>query len=261
MNANLWDQLSAAPLYLDGGTARLELIPEEIEEFYAPLARAALRLARPNRRALLAVAGPPGSGKSAFAALLTQAVNLLAGEEIAALVSLDGWHLPNAVLDAQVIQRGGQNIPLRQIKGAPETYDQPAACDFVRRAARLERLPYPIYSRETHDPLPAAGALQETHRLALLEGNYWLLDEPPWRELAGLYDLRIFLTAEPESLAAGLLERHLRGGKPPEAARAHIERADMPNIRRVLARPLPADVLVTKRDSRRIERMEWISSL
>lgn len=257
MEADLWERLSRAPLYLDRTSQRLELDRQEVARFYVPLARCVLQRRKPAQREIVAVAGPPGSGKTAFAALLTAVIDVLAGEKLAALVGLDGWHYPNAHLDSHTIRRGDETLLLRKIKGAPETYDQGAIRAFLAAARGSEQLVYPVYSRELHDPIPGAGVIEPGQRIVVLEGNYWLLDEAPWKQYQALFDLRVFLRAEPEVLLAGLRERHLRGGKSPEFVVEHLRRVDLPNIERVLGRSGPADVVVAKAGSQRISGLEW----
>ena len=228
-----WDRLARTPLYLDQTRTSLEFDRAEVEAFYAPLAGSLLAGLQPKRRKIAVVAGPPGSGKTAFATLLAATANAIAAEETAVLVGLDGWHYPNAYLDSHTIERDGATLPMRRVKGSPETFDTDAAYACLERASVQERLVFPVYSRQAHDPLPGAGTIEPWHRLVVLEGNYWLLDEMPWLRFRPLFDLRLFLNASRETLVAGLRERHLRGGKSPEETERYIRTVDLPNVDRV----------------------------
>ena len=64
-------------------------------------------------RLLVAVAGPPGAGKSSFAESLTQALNS-AVTNSAAVIPMDGFHYDDAVLESR---------RLLGRKGAPATFD------------------------------------------------------------------------------------------------------------------------------------------
>jgi pantothenate kinase len=257
MKADLWETLQRKPIYLDRASKALEIERDEVKFFYAPLGELILNRSLPVRREIVAVAGPPGSGKSAFAAALTAVVNALAGRELAATVGLDGWHYPNAYLDTHLIEKDGNRIPLRKIKGAPETYDHEAIGRFLEDVQSTARLTYPVYSRETHDPFPADGLIETGQRVVILEGNYWLLDEPPWCNFRNHIGLSIFLKAAPETLLDGLRERHLRGGKTAEWVEAHLQSVDLPNIKHVLAHSTQADVIIKKANSRRIQSLVW----
>jgi len=257
MKTDLWETLQRKPIYLDCAGKVLEIERDEVKYFYEPLGELILSRSLPARREIIAIAGPPGSGKSAFAAALAAVVNALAGRELAALVGLDGWHYPNTYLDAHLIEKDGSRIPLRKIKGAPETYDHAAIGHFLEGVQSTARLTYPVYSRETHDPIPADGLIESGQRVVILEGNYWLLDEPPWRHFRKHCDLSVFLKAAPETLLDGLRERHLRGGKTPEWVEAHLQSVDLPNIQYVLAHSTQADVIIRKADNRRIQGLVW----
>ena len=76
----------------------------------ATVAAAIFKHAAKSRRFVVAIAGPPGAGKSTVA---EQLVDLLP-KESAAVVPLVGFHYDDAVLTAK---------GLRQRKGAPETFD------------------------------------------------------------------------------------------------------------------------------------------
>lgn len=251
----IWDVLRRQPLFLDGTATPLALDREQVERFYLPVARVVLAGIQTDRREIVAVAGPPGSGKSAFALTLAALLDVLAGKNISAVAGLDGWHYPNAWLDSHMITRHEQILAMRKIKGSPETYDMEAFTAFLEKARSGEAVAYPVYSRELHDPI-SEGGLLAGQRVAVVEGNYLLLDEEPWKSLTRLYDLTLFLSAGPEALLQGLRERHLRGGKPPEEAEAHIARVDIPNIERVLGHSLPGDFTLFKKDSWKIERID-----
>ncbi len=250
-----WARLLRSPLYLDQTATALAWERAEVEQHYWPLAAQLLQAA--DARRLVAVAGPPGCGKTSFATLLVALVNAGAAAEVAVMVGLDGWHYANAELERRTVRRGQETITLRRIKGAPETYDVDAAYAFLERVRRGEALRFPVYSRERHDPLPDQGLVEEQHRVVVVEGNYLLLREEPWCWFYPLFDLRVFLTAPLPALVEALRERHRRGGKTCEATERQIAQVDLLNIARVLQNSARPDLVVHKIDSRRIERVEW----
>ncbi len=253
----VWRRLEGQALTLDQTGQALEFDRDEIARFYYPLAQALRQRFPSPRRALVAIAGPPGSGKTALATLLAAVLNAAAGQALALVIGLDGWHYPNAYLSAHTLQRQGQSLPLRQIKGAPETFDVDAALACLQAVRRGESVVYPVYSRAQHDPLWPGGTVEPTHQMILLEGNYWLLAEPPWHPFQALFDWRLWVSADRATLIAALRERHRRGGKPPEAVEAHLQQVDLPNIDRVLRGSGPAQVVIHKASSRRLAWIEW----
>ena len=86
------------------------------------LAHQIIRAAEGASRYLVALAGPPGAGKSYRSVQLCDAINQhLPGQ--AGLVPMDGYHFDNAVL-------GEEQVP---IKGAPHTFDvEGLRCDLER---------------------------------------------------------------------------------------------------------------------------------
>jgi len=244
--------LRLPPLTLDGTTHPLEYDQDQIERFYLPLARWLLARLAPAGRMIVGIGGPPACGKSAFASLLSAVCCAAAGVPVAAAIGLDGWHYPNEYLDSHTVLRDGQEIPLRRLKGGPLSFDVPAVLAFLDQARALPDLAYPLYSRELHDPLPGAGQLSANQRLLLVEGNYLLLDLPPWDAFATRFDLTISISAPREVFVMALRERHLRGGKPPAAVEQHMNFSDLPNIDLVLQHSRPAAIQVRKSDARRI---------
>lgn len=185
-------------------------------------------------RNLIAIAGPPGGGKSTVAEALVGALNEYNGAGHAALVPMDGYHLDNTVLDA----RG-----LRAVKGAPETFDAAGFAALVNRI-RSETGPirYPLFDRAQDCAVADVGELSAETRFAVIEGNYLLCDLPVWRDLAPLFDLAIMLHVPIATLEARLIQRWLDQGFSPEAAAQRARGNDLANARTVLERSVTADL-------------------
>jgi len=126
----VWERLTRSSLFLDHTDARLEVDRTQVERFYHPLATALLSKAETATRLLVAVAGPPGSGKTAFTTILVAVVNAEVDEHVAVLVGLDGWHYPNAYLAKHFVERDGHRIALRSIKG--KCHSSSASCQLDR---------------------------------------------------------------------------------------------------------------------------------
>ena len=181
-------------------------------------------------RFITGLAGPPGAGKSTLAALLVAALG--AG---ARAVPMDGFHYDDAVLDA----RG-----MRSRKGAPETFDAAGFIHLVRRLRTEEEVAIPIFDRSQELSRAAADVVTAQDRLLVVEGNYLLLDEPPWPNLAPLFDLTVWIDVPEAELDRRLVARWDHYGRDPAESRAWIDGNDMPNIRRVMRGSRAADVVI-----------------
>ena len=181
-------------------------------------------------RFIAAIAGPPGSGKSTFADDVVAALG--AG---ARAVPMDGFHYDDAVL----AQRG-----LQSRKGAPETFDVGGFIHLMGRLRAGGEVAIPVFDRQMELSRAAADVVSDADQFLVVEGNYLLLDEQPWTELAPLFDLTVFIDVPEAELDRRLLNRWAHFGKTPAAARAWIDGNDMPNIRRVQAASRAADIQI-----------------
>lgn len=228
-------------LTVNGFTDVVSFAETEIAAVHRPILNQLHALAAGmDRRLVVLFAAPPGAGKSTIAAfwawLSQQDANLTPIQTLA----IDGFHYPNRYLLAQSIERDGKTMPLKSIKGAPETYDVQALCQAVVALKEVAEITWPVYDRTIHDPVP--DAMMVTAPIVVIEGNWVLLDEPAWRPLRDMADLGIFLAADEALVRERLIQRKARGGTPMPEVEAHYERADSPNIERVLSCSLPADI-------------------
>ncbi|HSK27132.1 MAG TPA: nucleoside/nucleotide kinase family protein [Jiangellales bacterium] len=202
-------------------------MPDEVDLDAA--VRRATGLARPDGRAVLGIAGPPGAGKSTVAAAVVGAL----GPERAVLVPMDGFHLAGSAL-----RRLGREAR----KGAPDTFDRDG---YVALLGRL-RVPdgrvvwAPEFRREIEEPVACAIAVEPSVPLVVTEGNYLLL----WPEVRPLLDECWWVEADRPVRLARLTARHAAYGKDPQAARDWAEGPDEANARLVAAGRARADVVV-----------------
>ena len=196
----------------------------------AQLAATIRAKAQAQGRFLTALAGPPGAGKSTLAAELVAALG-----KGAKAVPMDGFHYDDAVL----IARGA-----RARKGAPDTFDVAGFRHLLTRLRSEDEVAIPLFDRDLEISRAGADIVGPDDRILIVEGNYLLLNEAPWPDLAPLFDLTIWIDVPEAELDRRLMARWAHYGKTPAEARAWIDGNDMPNIRRVVAGSRPADLVI-----------------
>jgi pantothenate kinase len=196
----------------------------------AQLAATIRAKAQAQGRFLTALAGPPGAGKSTLAAELVAALG-----QGAKAVPMDGFHYDDAVL----IARGA-----RARKGAPDTFDVAGFRHLLTRLRTEDEVAIPLFDRDLEISRAGADIVGPDDRILIVEGNYLLLNEAPWPDLAPLFDLTIWIDVPEAELDRRLMARWAHYGKTPDQARAWIDGNDMPNIRRVVAGSRPADLVI-----------------
>ena len=243
--------LQIASIEVTGQCISVAVDERDIARVYAPVAALALCSGLRSGRAMLAVAGPPGSGKSVFAQLLTSAVCALDTDDRVnpVCIGLDGFHLPNDTLTRRTIAVDGEGlVPLRVYKGAEFTYDVDGArakLDEIRRSPD-SAVTMPVYDRRLHEPVAQGVVVPASCRLVVVEGNYLLLDEGDWQGMADHFDLTVYLDISTDDCKPGLIARHVRGGRDEDDAERHYRRVDLRNARIIEATRPRADLVMMK---------------
>ena len=175
-------------------------------------------------RRMIALAGPPATGKSTVAEALCH--RLRNRGEAVSVVPMDGFHLDNRVLEA----RG-----LLSRKGAPETFDAAGFIALIKRLKEGGEVVIPVFDRARDIAIAGASVVPVETRTVIVEGNYLMFDEDPWRALASLWDLAVYLDAPEDELRARLVLRWRDHGYDDDAALARAEENDLANARRIRA--------------------------
>lgn len=205
----------------------------------AALAERCITLAQGASRRLVALAGPPGAGKSHVAEVLSATLSARAPGR-AAILPLDGYHFDDTLLEAW-----GHRLR----KGAPFTFDVDGFAVMLGRLAADDgrEIAVPVFDRAMEIARAGARIISPEVRLILVEGNYLLLDDPAWTPLRRHFDLTVFVDVAQDVLRQRLSARWA-DLDPTEAARK-LEANDLPNMRLVLERSLAADLYLPNGDA------------
>src|SRR4051812_24875264 len=189
-------------------------------------------LADAGGRRLLGITGPPGGGKSTLAERVADALG-----ERARVVRMDGFHLAQA----ELVRLGRADR-----KGAVDTFDAAGYVALLRRLRESsDDVVYaPEFRREIEEPIACAVAVPRDVPLVVTEGNYLLVAQGPWAHVRSILHEAWYVTTDEATRQRWLIDRHIRFGKPPDAARAWSLGTDERNAQVVRATKVRADLIV-----------------
>jgi len=185
------------------------------------------QVAQNRARVLVAIAGPPGAGKSTIADALAASLR------DAAVLPMDGFHLDNDTL---------RELGLLHRKGAPQTFDTAGLHALLAKIQKGGAVSVPTFDREADCVIPDGGQISADTHIVLVEGNYLLLDAPGWADLQGFWDLTVAIEVPLEELEQRLVQRWLDHGLSKADAINRAHENDLRNARLVTEQSVMADV-------------------
>lgn len=224
---------------VNGLTQEVRFSENAVEKIFMPLLHELtdLRLTL-DRKVVAYLVAPPGSGKSTVAQFLEWLSRERPEVDNIRALGMDGFHFSAAYMSVTEIERDGKKILMRDVKGAPETFDVDLLVDKIREL-RQEGTDWNVYDRRIHDVLPDYMSVEDD--IVLIEGNYLLLDEPRWTNVRVLCDYSVFIDADAEVLRERIVGRKILGGSSRETAEKFFDFSDGKNIERVLKNSARAD--------------------
>lgn len=174
----------------------------------------------------MAIAGPPGAGKSTLATQLSNTINHTGKR--CCVVPMDGFHLDNRVLN---------ELGLLPRKGSINTFDSEGFVQTVKRIhSSNDEVVIPVFDRERDIAIAGAQRILSDDLIVLVEGNYLLIDEQPWSELSDVFDMKIFINPGLDVIEKRILSRW----KDAELEQSVVDRQtyenDLPNAEYVITR-------------------------
>ncbi|KAK3679731.1 hypothetical protein LTR78_000107 [Recurvomyces mirabilis] len=140
-------------------------------------------------------------------------------------------------------------------RGAPYTFNAEAflVAVLALKSAKVTTvhesghdIAWPGFDHAKQDPIPDAILVPSTTRVIVLEGNYVLLNDPPWSKISAVASERWFVDVPREIAKERLVLRHLAAGieESVDAATARIEYNDLRNGDYIFDHSIPADVVI-----------------
>lgn len=163
-----------------------------------------------QKRIIVAVAGPPGSGKTTITNQVAKHISQMPNGPSIKTISADGFHLSRATLKA--MPNAAEAFARR---GAPWTFNGTAAANLARRlgeAAGRTSVSAPSFDHAIKDPVDDGLAVDPDIQICIFEGNYLLSDEEPWRPIGDLADDRWLVRVDADLARSRLAARHVQAG-------------------------------------------------
>ena len=168
----------------------------------------------------LGIAGAPGSGKSTLCGELLSHL-----DDVAVVLPMDGYHYYRAQLgqmpDPQEAHRR---------RGTPFTFNAQRFVDDLAAARQTGTGNFPSFDHGVGDPVEDDIHLEkDRHKLVIVEGNYLLLNDPPWNRLKAIFDETWFLQVDIETCKHRVRNRFLATGRDQQTAQFRVDYNDGPN--------------------------------
>lgn len=235
-------------LDVNGHIVNAQFDEDNVKNIFIPLLQKWTALQQEKqKRILILLAAPPGCGKTTVSLFLEYLSHQIEGVTPVQAVGMDGFHRYQDYLDSHYIERDGQKISMKDVKGCPETFDVGKFIEKIKETKEQDTY-WPLYNRELHNP--EENKVYVNGQIVLVEGNYLLLNEEPWSSIHTLFDDSLFIAADPKELEKRLVSRKMRGGTPYHKALDFYLKSDGVNVLRVLNNSLKGNTQLLMKNNK-----------
>ncbi|WP_440910365.1 AAA family ATPase [Candidatus Pelagibacter sp.] len=188
------------------------------------------KLDNTKNRYLIALAGPPASGKTTVSEKITKDLNLKGYPSN--ILQMDAFHYDNGILE---------NKGLLSKKGSSETFDVMGLKNFLNRLNDEDEVIVPIFDRSLELSKSSAVIISKKTRVIIVEGNYLLLNSEPWKKLHNYFQSKIIIDCEEKIREERLIKRWENFNLSKEEIHKKVYENDLPNGFNVLKNSIEAD--------------------
>uniref|UniRef100_A0A7S1T861 Phosphoribulokinase/uridine kinase domain-containing protein n=2 Tax=Tetraselmis chuii TaxID=63592 RepID=A0A7S1T861_9CHLO len=219
-------------------------LEDVVEELADRLLRTvASRAGQGSKKYMVGVTGPPGGGKTTLTLLMERRINERASEYgldgPASVVPMDGFHYYRKQLDEM-----DDPVEAHARRGAHWTFDSTGFVSCLKKIVDEGTAKCPSFDHAAGDPVEDAIVVNSSHSIVIVEGNYLLLDLPPWMKLGGIFDETWFVDTDLDVAMERIFERQTGIGMDPEVSRGRIQGNDRPNGELVMGTRSSADIII-----------------
>ncbi|CAI6010936.1 unnamed protein product [Closterium sp. NIES-65] len=244
---------------------------DDVYESLAHRLLAAAHATTPPNKFLVALAGPPGAGKSTVSQAVVDRVNHAwrhalpptpaadaaadagvaadadadadANADVAAVAPMDGFHLYRWQLDAMDDPKEAHAR-----RGAPWTFDPASLVDCLQTLKDQGTVSLPSFDHGVGDPVPNDIPIPSSVRVVVVEGNYLLLNDGDWARLQPLFDETWFVEVDLDEAMQRVEKRHVATGKTQDVAKWRVDYNDRPNAELIMETKRHADVIIVSKN-------------
>eukprot|EP00252_Welwitschia_mirabilis_P014525 TRINITY_DN31873_c0_g1_i1.p1 TRINITY_DN31873_c0_g1~~TRINITY_DN31873_c0_g1_i1.p1 ORF type:complete len:175 (-),score=42.42 TRINITY_DN31873_c0_g1_i1:430-954(-) len=164
---------------------------------------------------------------------------LLEPADIAISVPMDGFHLYCSELDKMEDPREAHAR-----RGAPWTFNPSRLLLYLTNLRRQGFVYMPSFDHGVGDPVEDDIFVSPLHKIVIVEGNYLLLEDDIWKEIASIFDERWYLDVDMDIAMERVKKRHVLTGKTHEYARWRVEYNDRRNAELIEKTKKSADLVI-----------------
>lgn len=186
-----------------------------------------------QKQLLIAIAGPPGAGKSTLSSALH---SLIPNSKV---LPMDGYHYTKAQLSSFP-----DPVEAFKRRGAHWTFDGKSFVEALTKLKANGHGMFPSFDHGVGDPVENDIEVKEEDKIVLIEGNYILLETEPWNQIKDIVDFSYFIYCDVPVISNRVCLRHMSVGRTEAEAKERVDTNDALNAIEILESRHRADKII-----------------